>query len=288
MERIAHERFIDDRSAPSSRSFATLEESLPYDSDDACLIRVTRRDWEKARRVPADLAAELTKTASEGMEAWVVARADNDYAAFRPWLDRHLELKREYIACFDAPDDPYDVLLDDYEPGTTTAEVRAVFDRLKEELVPLIAGDGRCRRAASATGPFPEDGQRAIGVAVMTAFGFDDLSFRLDSTVHPFCSSLRDDRRPGDDAVRRARPRVAVQLHARDRPRPLRARRQPDARAHAARLGLLVGPAREPEPSLGERGRPLAAVLPLAAPAARRDVPGGTRQASRPSGFMRP
>ena len=138
------------------------------------------------------------------MEAWVVARADNDYAAFRPWLDRHLELKREYIACFDAPDDPYDVLLDDFEPGTTTAEVRAVFDRLKEELVPLIAATADDGRRASATGPFPEDGQRAIGVAVDDApSASTSCSFRLDSTVHPFCSVVRDDRRPRDDAVRR-------------------------------------------------------------------------------------
>ena len=64
MERIAHERFIDDRVGTLVEELRDLEESLPYDSDDACLIRVTRRDWDKARRVPADLAAELTKTAS--------------------------------------------------------------------------------------------------------------------------------------------------------------------------------------------------------------------------------
>ena len=67
------------------------------------------------------------------MEAWVVAREQNDYASFRPWLDRQLELKREYIACFEATKDPYDILLDDFEPGTTTAEVQGVFARLKSE-----------------------------------------------------------------------------------------------------------------------------------------------------------
>ena len=76
------------------------------------------------------------------MEAWVVAREENDYAAFRPWLDRHLELKREYIACFEPADDPYDILLDDFEPGTTTAEVRGRLRPAQEELVPLIAAAG--------------------------------------------------------------------------------------------------------------------------------------------------
>ena len=148
LERIAHERFSDERIGELVDELSELEASLPYDSDDASLIRVTRRDWEKARRVPSELAAELTKAASEGMEAWVVAREENDYAAFRPWLDRHLELKREYIACFEPAADPYDILLDDFEPGTTTAEVQGVFDRLKSELVPLIAAVGRRGRRA--------------------------------------------------------------------------------------------------------------------------------------------
>ena len=121
-------------SVSSWTSSASSRASLAYDSDDASLIRVTRRDWEKARRIPAALAGEMTKAASEGMEAWVAARAANDYDAFRPWLDRHLELKRRLIDCFEPTDEPYDILLDDFEPGHPTAEVRAVFDRLKEEL----------------------------------------------------------------------------------------------------------------------------------------------------------
>ena len=190
LERVAHERFVDDRIGELVDELRELEAALPFDSDDASLIRVTRRDWEKARRVPADLAADLTKAASEGMEAWVVARAENDYAAFRPWLDRQLALKHEYIACFDPADDPYDILLDDFEPGTTTAEVRTVFDRLRDELGPLIAAAADDASGDLGTGPFPEDGQRTLGLAVMTAFGFDPASFRLDTTVHPFCSSF--------------------------------------------------------------------------------------------------
>jgi carboxypeptidase Taq len=123
------------------------------------------------------------------MEAWVAARAENDYDAFRPWLDRHLALKHEYISCFEPADDPYDILLDDFEPGTTTAEVQGVFDRLRTELLPLIAAAGYSGDGIG-DGPFPEDGQRSLAVAVMTAFGCDTDSFRLDSTVHPFCQSL--------------------------------------------------------------------------------------------------
>ncbi len=190
LERVAHERFSDDRIGELVEDLRDVEESLPYDSDDASLIRVTRRDWEKARRVPPDLAAAQTQAASEGMEAWVVARENDDYASFRPWLDRHLELKHEYLACFEPADEPYDILLDDYEPGMRTAEVREVFDRLREKLVPLIAETAGTVSADIGAGPFPEAGQRELGLAAMTAFGYDPESFRLDSTVHPFCSSL--------------------------------------------------------------------------------------------------
>jgi carboxypeptidase Taq len=190
IERVAHERFVDDRIGELVHELEDLGESLPYDSDDACLIRVTRRDWEKASRIPADLAAAQTKAASEGMEAWVTARANDDYGAFRPWLDRHLELKHEVIACFEPAADPYDILLDDFEAGTTTGEVEEVFDRLRAELVPLIAEAAGNTADGLPPGPFPEERQRAIGLAAMTAFGFDTESFRLDSTIHPFCSSF--------------------------------------------------------------------------------------------------
>ena len=80
---------------------------MPYDSDDASLIRVTRRDWEKARRVPADLRAEMTRAAARGHHAWVEARRTNDFAAFLPFLRTNVELKRRYVECFERADSPY-------------------------------------------------------------------------------------------------------------------------------------------------------------------------------------
>jgi carboxypeptidase Taq len=189
LERIQHQLFTADRIGELLDELRPLEAELPHDDDAACLIRVTRRDWEKARRVPAELAAEQTLVASEGMEAWIRAREEDDYASFRPWLDRHLELKRRYVACFDPAADPYDVLLDDYEPGTTTAEVDAVFRRLREGLAPLIAAADP-DVPGLGTGPFPTAAQEALAVEVMTAFGYDPASMRLDATVHPFCSSF--------------------------------------------------------------------------------------------------
>jgi carboxypeptidase Taq len=169
-----------------------LEESSDRDSFEATVIRVTRREYEKERRVPGDLRAEMTRAGALGYGAWLEARAAADFEILRPHLERRIELMRAYVACHEPYDDAYDVLLDDDEPGMRTAEVAEVFARLKEELVPLVAGlpepvDDSCLR-----GDFSPDGQRAFSLAVLERWGMDDQAWRLDDTVHPFATAVSE------------------------------------------------------------------------------------------------
>ena len=190
LDRIAHQKFVSDETGTLLDELAGYEQELDYDSDDASLIRTTRRDWEKERRVPAELAAEMTGAAAEGHDVWAKARAENDYALFLPHLERAVELKRRYVDCFEGYDEPYDVLLDDYEPGMKTAEVRQVFDDLKAELVPLIAEIGSVDGDdAFMDGPWPIDAQHAYSLKIIERFGYDPSFARLDLTVHPFAAS---------------------------------------------------------------------------------------------------
>ncbi len=190
LDRIAHEKFISDEIGTLLDALAGYEQELDYDSDDASLIRTTRRDWEKAHRVPADLAAEMTGAAADAHDVWAKARAENDYALFLPHLERAVELKRRYVDCFEGYDEPYDVLLDDYEPGMKTAEVRQVFDDLKAELVPLIADIGSVEGDdAFMDGPWPIEAQSDYSLKIIRRFGFDESFARLDLTVHPFAAS---------------------------------------------------------------------------------------------------
>jgi carboxypeptidase Taq len=154
------------------------------DEVDAALLRVTRREWERARRVPSELAAELAHSAGIAVAAWDEAKAASEFAQFAPHLERQLELKLRYIACFPDDEIPYDVLLDDYEEGTTTADVQRIFDRLKEELVPLV--EQRVDPVAELRGPFPVAQQQRATRIVLDAFGYDPASWRLDETPHPF------------------------------------------------------------------------------------------------------
>ena len=190
LDRIAHEKFISDEIGTLLDALAGHEQELDYDSDDASLIRTTRRDWEKAHRVPADLAAEMTGAAADAHDVWAKARAENDYALFLPHLERAVELKRRYVDCFEGYDEAYDVLLDDYEPGMKTAEVRQVFDDLKAELVPLIADIGSIEGDdAFLEGPWPIEAQSDYSLKIIERFGFDESFARLDLTVHPFAAS---------------------------------------------------------------------------------------------------
>jgi carboxypeptidase Taq len=194
LEAVTHERFADDRIGELLDELDPYGASLPYDSDDASLLRVTRQDWERARRVPRELMAELAANAAPAYDAWVKAREASDFESFRPWLERSLELRMRFVECFAPYDDPYDVLLDSYEPGMRTSEVRAIFDVLEPELTALVAEHATDEEDEFMRGPFPEDAQHRLSLELARRFGFADGEFRLDRTVHPFMtySGLRD------------------------------------------------------------------------------------------------
>jgi len=181
LTRITHERVVADELGEVLDELEGTE-----DATDAALVRVTRRDWERARHVPAELAAELAHAAGVAVAAWDKAKAASDFDSFVPHLERQLELKRRYIECFPETPVAYDVLLDEYEEGMTTAEVQRVFDRLKEVLLPLISdhADG----GPSLEGPFPLEQQHEANRLVLEAFGYDPSKWRLDETPHPFAS----------------------------------------------------------------------------------------------------
>jgi len=192
LSQVAHEKFIAPEIGRLLDYLRPYEDSLPYDSDDASLIRVTRRDWHKAARVPSELRAQMARTASLAAEAWVEARKTNQFDLFAPHLQKNIELKHRYVECYDESEHVYDILLDDYEPGMKTFEVRRVFNDLKKDLVPLIAAiaeRGRPVDDACLRGQFPAEKQHAFVTGIISRFGFQDDGWRLDPTVHPFATS---------------------------------------------------------------------------------------------------
>jgi carboxypeptidase Taq len=194
--RLTHEKFV-------SKEIGDLldgldENDYDYDSVEASLLRVTKRDYQKAVRVPPELTGEMRKASAIAVSAWGPAKEKSDFAALLPHLEKNLELRRRYVECFDPADETYDVLLDDYEPLMKTAEVRAIFDDLKRELGPLIKEIADAGEVDSSflTGDFDRDAQREFSLQVVRRLGFTDDEWRLDTTEHPFMCS------PGEHDVR--------------------------------------------------------------------------------------
>jgi carboxypeptidase Taq len=191
--RISHEMFVSAHTGRLLEEAANELNGAPSDSDESCLVRVTMRHWEKARRVPSELAADLARAGSIGQEAWVHAREQSDFSAFAPHLKRNLELARRYVECFDSFECPYDALLDDYDPGMTTREVARLFDELKRELVPMIAIVAEHQANvddSSLHGQFPVDAQRELVNEVVSLMGFNPQGWRIDDAVHPFATGF--------------------------------------------------------------------------------------------------
>lgn len=187
---LGHERATAPELGELLGELRELEEQSEPESFEASILRVARRDYEKAQRVPSGLRAELTRAGSLGYRAWLQARAERDYTVFQPHLERRLVLMHEYVACHEPYDDPYDVLLDDHEPGLRTAELAAVLVRLEEELVPLVASLGEPADDSCLQGRFAPERQREFALEVLARWGTDESAWRLDDTEHPFAMAL--------------------------------------------------------------------------------------------------
>ena len=192
LTRIGHEKSVDPALGGLLDGLARDAGDLPPDGDDACLIRVARRQFERAVRVPDDHVERASALASASYVAWTGARAADDFAAVAPFLEHNLELSREYAGFFAPWERVTDPMIDDCDAGMTTASVQALFAALRAELVPVVeaiceqpVADDACLR-----GSFPQPAQADFGTAVARRIGYDFGRGRIDRTHHPFCTRL--------------------------------------------------------------------------------------------------
>lgn len=190
LSRIVHQKATDPALGRLLDQLLSFADGLPPDSDTARLIRVGRRDFERATKVPEDFVARASAAGSASYNAWTRARPDNDFAAMRPHLERALDLSRAwsgYFAPYAHVSDPH---IDAADEGMTTHSVQALFDDLRRVLVPMVRAiaqqqvidDGALR------GSFAEPQQLAFAIEAARRFGYDLERGRLDKTHHPFCT----------------------------------------------------------------------------------------------------
>ncbi|MDR4508018.1 MAG: carboxypeptidase M32 [Candidatus Brocadiaceae bacterium] len=193
LNQIAHEKCIDDDMGRILEDLRGFSEEAPYDSDDVSLIRVAKRDYDKAKRVPSELISEITQASAQAFEAWKKAKTASRFADFAPFLKRNLELKKRYAECLGYHDSMYDPLLDQFEPGMTTAQVGAIFKDMKEKIVPIVRSitpKAHMVDDAFLHQTFDEQKQWDFGVEVARLLGYDLGRGRQDRAPHPFTTSF--------------------------------------------------------------------------------------------------
>jgi carboxypeptidase Taq len=170
-------------------------EGAALSADDEAMVRVAKRDYDKATRVPSSFVSEIAVVSTQAHEAWVEARRKSDFSIFRPHLEKVVELTHKYVSFFPPADHPYDILLDDYEPGMKTADVKAIFDSLRPRQVELIKQitDAKQVKDSFLHKKYDEKKLLGFGVDVVTRFGYDWKRGRQDKAAHPFETSFSVD-----------------------------------------------------------------------------------------------
>jgi carboxypeptidase Taq len=189
---MAQEKFIDKKIGKLLDDLRPCEESLPYESDDASLIRVTRREYERSLKVPPKFIGELTEHGTTSYQAWTEARPANDFGKVRSNLEKTLDFSRKLADYFPGYEHIADPLIDFADYGMKASSVRALFANLRGELVPIV-------RAITSQPPadasvlykhYPEAEQLAFGADVVKELGYDFSRGRIDKTHHPFMTKF--------------------------------------------------------------------------------------------------
>jgi len=188
LRQIAHEKFTDPALGQLLEDLKSQEADLPYDSDEASLIRITRRDYERAVNVPAEFMARVSRHRAESYDAWARARPANDFSIVQPHLEKTLSLSQELASFYPGYEHIADPLIDRADYGLTAASLKTLFAQLRRQLIPIVeaiaaqpGADASCLHQT-----FAESDQLEFTVQVLNAMGYDFQRGRQDKTLHPF------------------------------------------------------------------------------------------------------
>lgn len=194
---LSHQKFTDPKNGELLAAVEASDLVRDPESDAAPNAREIRRSYDRATKIPQALVEELARVTTQAQQVWEQAKKKNDYPIYRPFLEQIVKLKRDEADAVGYKDHPYNALIEEYEPGTTVAELKTLFAGLTAELAPLvrkIVGAPKQPDKSVLEREFPADRQKVFAEAAAVAVGFDFNAGRLDTTAHPFCSGFG----PGD------------------------------------------------------------------------------------------
>lgn len=192
VEQILHNKATSDEIGSLLEELGPYAKQLDPDSDDARLLKVAKRNYDKQTKVPAEFVSEFARVSTVGQSVWEKAKKESNFELFRPYLEQLVDLRRRYADFFKPWDHVYDPLLDDFEPGMKTAEVQAIFNKLRPVQVELIKAIGEKPQVERSFLylDYPVEGQEEFGREVITKFGYEWKRGRLDVSVHPFTTGF--------------------------------------------------------------------------------------------------
>lgn len=192
ISKIAHHKFTSKRVGKLLEALKPIVAEMDPDSDEARLVKVTSRLYDKEVRVPTQWVTEFAQVTTVAHQAWGEARAENNFPKFQPFLEKIVDLRRRYADLFAPYEHVYDPLLDDFEPGLKTADVQAIFSALRPQQVALIKAIRERPQVDNSFlhQPFDEQKQWDFGIEVISKFGFDWERGRQDKSLHPFTTGF--------------------------------------------------------------------------------------------------
>jgi carboxypeptidase Taq len=189
LEAKAHALFTEPSVGDSIK--AAEQAGFAPGSEEAANLREWRRAYDRATKIPVSLVEEFEKARTLARDVWVTARAESNFSFFEPHLEKIVALTRKKADLWGYKVSPYDALIDDYEPGITSAQITPVLEDLRKALVDLLGQlTGKAVGESYLDGHYPIEGQKAFSREVAAAFGYDFDSGRIDTTMHPFATTL--------------------------------------------------------------------------------------------------
>jgi len=190
--KLSHQKFTSDEIGTLLSDLEKEYGGADPDSDDLRLLKVTRHDYDQATRVPSEFVAEFAVVTSKAFEAWVEAKGKSDFSIFQPHLEKVVEMNHRFVSFFPPADHPYDVLLDQFERGMKTADVKAIFDALRPQQVELLQAIAESSQVDDdfLRTAYDEKKMWDFSETIATRFGYDWERGRQDLSAHPFTTEF--------------------------------------------------------------------------------------------------
>ena len=193
LARMAFEMLISPQMAEFIDKLDRPEVKEGLSEQDRAMIRVLAREHRRRKAIPPDLYEQFVITTSKAQAIWQEAKRKSEFELFRPYLEKIVDFVRRFAELIGYEENPYDALIEEFEPGMTARKLEGIIARLREQLLPFfqqLMEEGQRPRTDFLKGRFPIEKQRELTLRALHAMGYDFEAGRQDTSAHPFTTTI--------------------------------------------------------------------------------------------------